>query len=241
MATLSYDLHIHTCLSPCGDNDMTPSNIIGMSALKGLDVVAITDHNSSLNCRAAMRLGEEYGVLVIPGMELTTEEEAHVLCLFYDLDSALAFSEYVYSKLLPIKNNPTVFGHQYICDEEDNIKGEIENLLINATSIGFSDVSKELKPYNGVMIPAHVDKSTTSIISNLGFIPPDSDFTIFECKKMANLHNLRKAHPYLENCKVITDSDAHYLQDINEAVNTLTVEEKSIRAILDYFRKPAVF
>lgn len=234
MINLSYDFHIHTCLSPCGDNDMTPANIIGMAALKGLDAVAITDHNSALNCEAAMKCGECYGVLVIPGMELTTEEEAHVVCLFPALENALAFSSYVYERLLPIKNKPDIFGHQYICDEDENIKGEIEHLLINATSIGFSDVSKELKPFGGVMIPAHVDKSTTSIISNLGFIPPDSDFKTFECKNMANLHQLRKDHPYLQGCKVITDSDAHYLEHINEPVNTILVKEKSIEAILEY-------
>ncbi|MBR4342932.1 MAG: PHP domain-containing protein [Lachnospiraceae bacterium] len=237
MVNFSYDFHIHTCLSPCGDNDMTPANIIGMAALKGLEAVAITDHNSSLNCRAAMKLGEENGILVIPGMELTTEEEAHVLCLFYTLEEALAFSEHVYSCLQPVKNNPTVFGHQYICDEDENITGEIENLLINATSIGFSDVDKALKPYNGVMIPAHVDKSTTSVISNLGFIPPDSTFTTFECKKLTNLHSVRRDHPYLQKCNVITDSDAHYLWDINEAVNTINVSEKSIKGVLDYFRQ----
>jgi len=213
---------------------MTPANIIGMAALKGLDVIAITDHNSSLNCPAAMELGQEYGVLVIPGMELTTEEEAHVLCLFHTLKDALAFSEYVYSVLLPVKNDPVIFGHQYVVDRDENIKAEIENLLINATSIGFSDVFEAIKPYNGVMIPAHVDKSTTSVISNLGFIPPDSNFKTFECKNMANLHRFRHDHPYLQNCKVITDSDAHYLEHINEAVNTITVREKTIDAILEY-------
>ena len=109
MINLSYDFHIHTCLSPCGDNDMTPANIIGMAALKGLDAVAITDHNSALNCEAAMKCGECYGVLIIPGMELTTEEEAHVVCLFPALENALAFSSYVYERLLPIKNKPDIF------------------------------------------------------------------------------------------------------------------------------------
>ena len=97
-----------------------------------------------------------------------------------------------------------------------------------------TDVSRELKPFGGVMIPAHVDKSTTSIISNLGFIPPDSDFKTFECKNMANLHQLRRDHPYLQNCKVITDSDAHYLEHINEAVNTINIKDKSIASILEY-------
>ena len=234
MINLSYDFHIHTCLSPCGDNDMTPANIVGMAALKGLDAIAITDHNSSLNCPAAIKLGEAYGVLVIPGMELTTEEEAHVVCLFPALENALAFSEYVYERLLPIKNKPEIFGHQYIMDEDENITGEIEHLLINATSIGFSDVSRELKPFGGVMIPAHVDKTTTSIISNLGFIPPDNVCKTFECKNMANLHQLRRDHPYLQNCKVITDSDAHYLEHINEPINTINIKDKSIASILEY-------
>lgn len=232
MIPVSYDLHIHTCLSPCADNDMTPPNIVGMAALKGLDVIAITDHNSVLNCEAAMKCGEAYGVTVIPGMELTTEEEVHVVCLFPTLKDAMAFGRYVDERLMRVPNNPEIFGHQYIMDEDEHVLGELPDLLINATSIGFSDIASALIPYNGVMIPAHLDKSSTSLISNLGFVPPDSEFKTFELKKMSSLHGLRKEHPYLNDCKVITSSDAHYLEHINEAVNTLNVEEKTIKSIL---------
>lgn len=230
----SYDLHIHSALSPCGDNDMTPGNIVGMSALKGLNVIALTDHNSSRNCPAAMKLGEELGVMVIPGMELTTEEEVHVVCLFPDLDAALSFNDVVDARLRRIENKPAIFGHQYLMDENDVITGELESLLINATTIGFDEVPSALAPFGGIMVPAHLDKSTTSLISNLGFVPPGSTFTTFECKKLSNLHSLRNDHPYLKECRVITDSDAHYLQDINEAVNYLELEELSIPKVLQY-------
>lgn len=233
MASFSYDLHIHTCLSPCGDNDMTPANIIGMAALKELDIVAITDHNSSLNCRAAMDIGESMGITVIPGLELTTQEEIHAVCLFYDIDSALGFSDYVYKHLMKFPNDAKIFGHQHIVDVDDNITGEIPDLLINATDIGFSDIPRAIAPFNGVMIPAHVDKSSNSLLGNLGFVPPDSTFTTFECKNLTNLHRVRADHAYLRDCRVITDSDAHFLWDINEAVNFLELKDKSIASVLD--------
>ena len=112
MIPLYYDLHLHSCLSPCGDDDMTPANIVGMAAVKGLDVIALTDHNSCKNCPAAMKHGEEYGVTVIPGMELTTSEEVHVVCLFPELNDALDFDQYVYERILPIKNKKNIFGEQ---------------------------------------------------------------------------------------------------------------------------------
>ena len=118
MNMLFYDLHIHSCLSPCGDGDMTPANIAGMAAVKGLDVIALTDHNSCRNCPAAMRHAEALGITLIPGMELTTSEEVHVVCLFPSLEAAMDFDSYVYAHLLPVKNRPDIFGEQLILDEK---------------------------------------------------------------------------------------------------------------------------
>ena len=232
MHSVSYDLHIHTCLSPCGDNDNTPANIVGMAALKGLDVIAITDHNAARNCAPAMELGREYGVLVIPGMELTTMEEIHVLCLFPELEAALDFDKFVYKHLQKVENNPVVFGRQYCVDKDERILYEDPYLLINATDIAFDDVEKPVKARGGIAIPAHLDKSSTSLISSLGYVPPESTFKVFELKNMSSLHALREAHPYLRDCRVITDSDAHYLEHINEAVNFLEVEEKSVAGVI---------
>ena len=233
MVSASYDLHIHTCLSPCGDDMSTPANVVGTAALKGLDIIAITDHNSALNCPAAVKCGDAYGVIVIPGLELTTEEEVHVVCLFQTVDSALDFGGYVFEHLKKVRNDPKVFGSQQVMNEDDEVLREIDPLLINATDIGFSEVSGLLEPYGGLMIPAHVDKNSTSLFSNLGFVPPDSTFTCFECKDLRNLHALRKQHVYLRDCKVITDSDAHYLDHINDPVNYLDLREKSIPGVFE--------
>lgn len=216
MIPLFYDLHIHSCLSPCGDDDMTPANIAGMAAVKGLDVIALTDHNSCRNCPAAIYHGEKHGVTVIPGMELTTREEVHVICLFPTLENALAFDSLVYKELMPFPNREDIFGKQQIMDPTDRVIGTVENLLINATSIPFDDVFSLTASYGGVAYPAHVDKASNSLLSNLGFVPPDSTFACAEFHDFENLHRIKKEHPYFEGCRAICCSDAHYLEDILE-------------------------
>lgn len=233
MAELYYDLHIHSCLSPCGDDDMTPANIVGMSVIKGLDVIAVTDHNSCKNCPAVLAAAKEYGILAIPGMEINTSEEIHAVCLFPDLDAAMDFDTYVYDRLMPFPNNEEIFGLQLLYDTEDQICGSIPNLLINATEISFEGLWELVRSYEGVMFPAHVDKSANSLMANLGFIPPDSQFKTAEVKDLRQLHRLKKAHPYLEGCRIVSDSDAHYLEHIHEPGLTLPVEEKSARGVVE--------
>ena len=237
MIPLYYDLHIHSCLSPCGDDDMTPANIVGMAAVKGLDVIALTDHNSCRNCPAAMYHGEKYGVTVIPGMELTTQEEVHMICLFPTLDDALRFDALIYEKLLPFPNREDIFGKQQITDERDEVTGTVKNLLINATSISFDDVFPLVGSFQGIAYPAHVDKASTSLLSNLGFVPPGSTFTCAEFHDFKNLHRIRREHPYFENCNVICCSDAHYLQDIQEPEYQLYAESREIPDILEALTK----
>ena len=237
MIPLYYDLHIHSCLSPCGDEDMTPANIVGMAAVKGLDVIALTDHNSCRNCPAAIYHGEKYGVTVIPGMELTTQEEVHVICLFPTLDDALRFDALIYEKLLPFPNREDIFGKQQIMDERDEVTGTVKNLLINATSISFDDVFPLVGSFQGIAYPAHVDKASTSLLSNLGFVPPGSTFTCAEFHDFKNLHRIRREHPYFENCNVICCSDAHYLQDIHEPEYQLYARSGEIYDILEALTK----
>jgi len=218
---LYYDLHIHSCLSPCGDMDMTPNNIAGMAYLKGLQIIALTDHNTCRNAPALIRAAEQYGLIVLPGMELTTQEEIHVVCLFADTQDALAFDAYVYERLMKIRNRIDIFGEQIIMNEKDEPVGEEEYFLTNATEISFDQVYDAVTAHRGIMIPAHLDKSTTSLLSSLGYIPPDSKFTCAEVKNLEKLHGLLEKHAYLRNCRIISDSDAHYLGDISEAVRTL--------------------
>lgn len=229
---LTYDLHIHSCLSPCGDDDMTPANIAGMAALKGLEVIALTDHNTCRNCPAFMAAAAEYGVLAVPGMEINTSEEVHAVCLFPTLETALDFDAYVYKKLIKFPNNEAIFGKQQIYDEQDQVCGSEPNLLINATQLSFDGLWELVLSYGGVMFPAHVDKTANSLIANLGFIPPDSRFTTAEVKDLKKLHQLRRDHPYLEQCRIISNSDAHYLEHINEPELTLSVEERTAAAVV---------
>lgn len=233
MLALSYDLHLHSCLSPCGDDEMTPANIVGMAFIKQLDVIAVTDHNSCKNCEPTIKHGEEYGLIVLPGMELTTQEEVHVVCLFEELNAALEFNTYVASMMIQFPNKEEIFGKQQIMNEKDEVIGTEPYLLINAVDIPFEEVSGLMKQYNGVMIPAHIDKSSNSLISNLGFIPPDSDFKCAELKDLKQLHELQKMNSYLKECNIISNSDAHYLEHINEPVNQLFVKERSRRGVLE--------
>lgn len=238
MYKLSYDLHIHSCLSPCGDEDMTPGNIAGMAAVKELDVIALTDHNSCRNCPPFLKHAERLGVLAIPGMELCTREEVHVLCLFAELEAAMDFDAYVYERLLKIKNKESIFGSQLLMNDEDEVWGKEEYLLVNAADIGFDEVYDLVKPYGGIMIPAHIDKSSNSLLSNLGFIPPESLFTCAELiaggsgKEEGKLAELKRKHSYLNHCNIIHNSDAHYLEHIQEPVHFLYTEELSRKEVL---------
>ena len=232
MINLTYDLHIHSCLSPCGDDDMTPGNIVGMAAVKGLDVIAVTDHNSCRNCPAVSAFAEQYGVMAIPGMEINTSEEVHAVCLFPGLEQALAFDAYVYARLLRVPNREDIFGRQLLVNEEDEVYGTEPNLLISSADISFDGLWKLVRSYGGVMFPAHIEKPANSVIANLGFVPPDSQFKTAELHDLKHLHEVRKANPYLAECRIISNSDAHYLEHIHEPELTLPVKEKSIAAVL---------
>ena len=175
-----YDFHIHSCLSPCGDDDMTPANIAGAATLAGLNIVALTDHNTARNCPAFLKAAKAYGIIGIAGMELTTAEDIHVVCLFEELSAALSFSDEIEKHRVLIKNRPEIFGKQQIMDEEDNILGEEEYLLSNATDISVEEVPALVKSFGGVCFPAHIDRTANGIVSVLGVFPEQSDFDAFE-------------------------------------------------------------
>lgn len=237
MDKLSYDLHIHSCLSPCSDEDMTPANIVNMAMLLGLDVIAVTDHNSCRNCPAVYNYAMNNNILAIPGMELCTMEEVHVLCFFEDLNKAIAFDKYVYGKLLKIPNEESIFGKQEIYNDEDNKVGDEPYLLINATDISFNSLEELMKEYEGVFVPAHVNKSSNSLLSNLGFVPPDIEFKAVEINDASRIDELCKLHSYFSQCYIITNSDAHNLEKIQEPINYIEVKEKSIKAVLEALTK----
>lgn len=229
---VAYDFHIHTTLSPCGDDDMTPNNIVNMACLKGLDVIAVTDHNSCANARACMECAADTDLLVLPGMEVETREECHVVCLFPDIESAEKAEETVAAHLPPIKNRPDIFGKQLIMDKEDNVTGEKENLLVTATSLSVKQVADLASSLGGVAFPAHVDKTSYSVISNLGFIDDTFGFKTVEIKVRDKVVSLYDAH-CLSRFKIVHNSDAHYLWDMSERINFLEVDSKTPAEVID--------
>lgn len=233
---LYYDFHTHSCLSPCGDKDMTPYNLVNMSKLLGLDIIALTDHNTCRNCASAIKVGKEIGLTVIPGMELCTAEEVHVVCLFPDCESAMRFSDYIHTTMPPVKNRPDIFGEQIVMDERDNVIGSEEILLTLASSVSISNVCDIVGCYGGVCYPAHVDRNSYSVLSNLGMITEDMGFSAVEMTADADREALVKNHPILEGAKVFVDSDAHYLENLKDAENKITLPENSARAVIEYIK-----
>lgn len=222
------DLHIHSCLSPCGDESMTPNNIINMAYLKELDFIAITDHNSAENCEACMKCGEERNIIVIPGMEVETLEEVHLVTLFRNLQDVLKMQDYVYDNMKDMENREDIFGEQIIMDEKDEIKGKNKRMLITATNLSLDEIFIKVSELKGICIPAHVDRDSNSIISNLGFIPEHLNINYIEFSKKCNNESFLKVNDYLKKYKFYNSSDAHYLGDILEREVFLDLKEKSI-------------
>ncbi|WP_058485122.1 PHP domain-containing protein [Defluviitalea phaphyphila] len=227
----AYDLHIHTALSPCADEDMTPNNIVNMSILKELDIIAITDHNSCENAEAVMKVAKGTDLLVIPGMEIETSEEIHMVCLFPNIDFANKMQNIVYDNLPKLKNDKNIFGKQLILDDKDDIVGENEKLLLTATKLSIYDVVKYTKELKGVSFPAHIDRKSYSIISNLGWIPKDLDIHTIEVSKYCNIDKIISKY---NDFMIIKSSDAHYLTDILEREQFIEIKSKSIEEIIKY-------
>ncbi len=237
---LHYDLHIHSALSPCGDPDMTPNNIVNMAMLCELDMIAVADHNTIGNVGAVMEVGKAAGITVVPAMELETAEEIHVLCLFPDLGSAERFDrEVVAPALPPIENNKKIFGDQFLMDAEDHIIGEESRYLLNATAISLDDLPALIASYGGVAVPAHIDKQTKSLVGNFGMVGAYMGFGSFELSR--NLQEgFIEGTPGLgsRTYRYIHNSDAHYLEHIGEhsGENLVELMENSPKALIKFLQ-----
>ncbi len=214
-----YDLHIHSCLSPCGDDDMTPANIAGMAFIKGLGLVALTDHNTSKNAPAFFEACEAYGIVPVAGMELTTAEEIHLLCLFPTLEAALAFDGAVDGYRMKVKNKPDIFGEQNVLDSDDNVIGSDPFLLPIATMLTLNEAYALAVGFGGAAMPAHIDRPSNGILAILGTMPETPDFHYIELRDRAKREEVGAEHRH-----VLVNSDAHYLEDINEPENSISLE-----------------
>jgi PHP family Zn ribbon phosphoesterase len=216
-AALGYfpaELHVHTVLSPCAELEMLPPLIMRQARRLGLALLAVTDHNSAENAGAMMEAGRREGIAVLPGMELQTREEVHLLCLFDTLDDALQWQEQVYARLPALKNREEVFGSQLIVDAEGEFVAFQERLLLTSTTFAVEEAVEEVGRLGGVVIPAHVDRPSFSLLSNLGLIPPGLDVPAVELSPHTAPAQARQRFPQLGERTLICNGDAHRLSEM---------------------------
>lgn len=222
------DLHIHTCLSPCTELDMSPKGILTSAKNKEIDIIGICDHNSSENSLAVMNAAKKMNIHVLPGMEVTSQEEVHVLALFDDIENTLKLQEYVY-KNLPGKNDEEAFGMQVIVNEKEEAIGFNDKLLIGATTIPLDEVIRMIHSFNGITIASHIDRESFSIISQLGFIPDNLELDAMEISPHITVEEANKR---FKNIYPITcSSDAHYPNDIGKSFTTFLLEDGTVDEI----------
>lgn len=222
------DLHIHSCLSPCGDMLMTPNNIVAMAFIKQLDAIAVCDHNTAENLPAVKEVADMMGVVLLPGMELTTREEAHMLAYFPDVDSAVRFGRLVHEHLPPIPNRPEFFGRQVIMDAQDEEVGEERTLLISALDWSFEECERQIHLHGGLCVPAHINRGSNGVLNALGFLPGGARYDALEISDAVAMPPID-----ITGQRTLRSSDAHYLENILEPTFQLEVREKSAQGVFD--------
>ena len=220
-----YDLHIHSCLSPCADNDNTPNNIAGMATLCGLNIVALTDHNSCKNCPSFFEAAKRYGIIPVAGCELTTSEDIHAVCLFETLEAAMEFDLALQQHRTLIENRTDIFGDQLILDGEDKLIGTEAHFLSNATDVSIEDAPEFVENFGGICYPAHIDRQANGIISVLGTLPSTPCFKNVEINRRENTEKYVKDYS-LEDKRIIVSSDAHCLTDMRDKENYFELDDE---------------
>lgn len=226
MRSIRADLHLHTCLSPCGGFDVTPAAVVAKAAELGLELIAVCDHNSAENVAAARQAAAKLdgrGVHVLAGMEITSAEEAHMVALFENIEAALTMQAMVFDHLQEGVNNPDLFGMQIVANCNDEVEYFNERLLIGATDLGVGDVVRRVHGLGGLVIAAHIDRPAFSLVGQLGIIPPGLELDAVE---ISRINDPSGADQWLAGASypVITSSDAHHLADIGMVWTEIVAE-----------------
>lgn len=231
MQNYKADLHIHTVLSPCGDLDMSPARIISEAKAKNINILGITDHNTTRQSKVIKKMAEKENIFVMCGAEVTTKEEAHCLAFFETEDKLDKFQLYLDDHLPDIQNNVKLFGYQVAVDENDEIVFEEERLLISALDQNVNEIEQKVHQLDGIFIPAHVDKPKFSLMSQLGFIPPDLKYDALELSKHTALEVFLLQNKYLGTPSLIRNSDAHFPDLIGDSSTIFMLEEPTFAEI----------
>jgi PHP family Zn ribbon phosphoesterase len=231
MQTYRADLHIHTLLSPCGSLEMSPRNIVDAAAGRNLDIIGITDHNSTRHCRVIHKLAASRNIAVLCGAEVTSREEVHCLAFLPDFERLELFENYLQEHLQDFPNDPEAFGDQIQVDENEDIIYQEERLLIMAIDQDIDEIEQQVHALNGIFIPAHINRPAFGLISQLGFVPPDLTYDALELSRHITTENFIKANPQLADKTFIRSSDAHYIEDIGRCYTNFHLEKPSFDEI----------
>ncbi len=208
------DLHIHTVLSACAEVEMIPPLIVEEALFKGLDLIAVTDHNAIGNVAAVMEAARSTDLHVLPGMEFQAQEEVELLCIFETLEQAEAWQAIVTEHLLPLENDPERFGPQFVVDAKGDFVAEDTHFYQGPAQIPLSEAARTVRELGGLVIPAHVDRPTKGLLGVLGLWPPDlqADAAALSCNLRPS--QARQRFPFLPDIPLIANSDAHWLDAI---------------------------
>ncbi len=225
------DLHVHTVLSPCGDLDMSPANIVEAATRKRVDILGITDHNSTRHGELIKRLAEKEGIFVLCGAEVTTREEIHCLAFFENNDILKEFQEYLEGLMGTVRNQPELFGYQVVVDEKERIIEEVDKLLISAIDASLEQVEEKVHSLGGIFIPAHIDRPSYSLLSQLGFVPPGLKADALEISGRTTRDEMLNRFPDLAGYTFIGSSDAHHPGQLGTRTTVFEMETRSFGEI----------
>ena len=228
---LYVDLHIHSCLSPCADDDMTPANICGMAYIKGLDAISVTDHNTAGNLNAVKKAADAHGILLVPGIEICSREEVHLLGYFPCVESAMEAGDICKAHLPKRKNVPSLFGNQLLMDDADNCIGHEDALLISATDLSISEIVSMIAVLGGVCVPAHINRGANGMLVNLGMMPIDIPFSVVEVARQLPIDSAA-----IDGIQILHSSDAHQLGSVLEREFCIEAYCKNVPEILRVLR-----
>ena len=224
------ELHIHTVLSPCAGIEMIPPLIVQEAISAGINLIAITDHNTSYNAKSVIEAAKGSGLFVMPGMELQTEEEVHSLCLFDTLDQLNELQKIVDNKLPDMKNNIEYLGEQFVVDHLGEFIRREERLLITSVNLSIDKAFEIVSNLGGLIIPAHVNREAYGIISHLGFLPPNLNFDALEVSRHLTIQECLERFPQIKGYNLIQSGDVHFLDDFLGA-NYFNIEKPTIKEI----------
>ncbi len=231
MRTFRIDLHIHTLLSPCGDLEMSPANIVSLACQRGLDIIGITDHNTTKQCELVWKLAQKTNLTVFPGCEMTSREEVHCLGLFEDFDALRIFQDYLDQHLTIIPHNAELFGYQVLVDENEDILEKLDYYLGASLDVSIEEVEHKVHELSGIFIPAHIDRPRNSLFSQLGFFPPELRVDALQISKLAEEETIRDKYKINQNTTIVKFSDTHFPADLGKIYTNFEMENATFSEI----------